>query len=193
MSDEREAYFVTHRSTLVLTVAGLTLIAIAIVVWLVLPPVQSLAPAGDDDCAPAQEADSPAPELMLEQLPGGQLSVQELAGDVILLNTWATWCPPCRKELPALEAVYRRYRERGFIVLGVNIGEARDVVERFVTRSGLTFPILLDPDEASLRAFGTISLPSSFLIDRLGTVRARWIGATCERELEEAILPLLGH
>ena len=57
----------------------------------------------------------------------------------------------------------------------MNIGESGDIVERFVTRSGLTFPILLDPDEASLRGFGTISLPSSFLIDRQGNMRARWI------------------
>ena len=192
MSDEPEGYLITRRSTLVLAVAGMTLIVIAIVVWLVLPQVPGLAPAGDDDCAPAQEANGLAPDLALEQLSGGQLSLQELAGDVVLLNTWATWCPPCRKELPALEAIYRRYREQGFVVLGVNIGETRDLVGSFVTRSGLTFPILLDPDEASLRAFGTISLPSSFLIDRQGTLRARWLGATCERELEEAILPVLG-
>jgi thiol-disulfide isomerase/thioredoxin len=182
-----------RRSTLVLALAGLALIVIAIIAWLALPRVALVTPAGDDDCAPALEADGPAAELALEQLSGGQLTIQDLAGDVLLLNTWATWCPPCRKELPALEAVYRRYRQQGLIVLGVNIGESREIVERFVTRSGLTFPILLDPDEASLPAFGTISLPSSFLIDRQGNVRARWIGATCERELDEAILPVLGN
>ncbi len=193
MTGGRERDIVTRRSTLALAVAGVALIMIAIIAWLALPRVPSLTPAGDDDCAPAQEADGPAPELELEQLSGGRLTLEDLAGEVVLLNTWATWCPPCRRELPALEAVYRRYREQGFVILGVNIGESGDAVERFVTRSGLTFPILLDPDEASLRAFGTISLPSSFLIDRQGNVRARWIGATCERELDETIPPVLGN
>ncbi len=181
-----------RRSTLGLAIAGLALIVVAIVAWFALPRAQALAPASGEDCTPAQEADAVAPELTLEELPGGQLSLQDLAGQVVLVKTWATWCPPCRKELPALEAVHRRYDDQGLTVLGVNIGEGRDEVQRFVTRSGLTFPILLDPDEVSLRAFGSISLPSSFLIDRDGKLRALWLGATCERDLENAILPLLG-
>lgn len=182
-----------RRSTLVLALAGVALIVVAIVAWLALPRAPLLAPTGGEDCAQAQESNAAAPGLVLEQLSGGHLALQDLAGNVLLVNTWATWCPPCREELPALEAVHRRYRDQGLIVLGVNIGEGRDEVQRFVTRSGLTFPILLDPDEASLRAFESISLPSSFLIDRQGHVRARWLGATCERELEEAILPVLGN
>jgi len=181
-----------QRSTFAFAVAGLALIIIAIVAWHALPRAQAFAPAGSEDCAPAQEADAVAPELTLEELSGRELALQGMAGEVVLVNTWATWCPPCRKELPALEAVHRRYDDQGLIVLGVNVGESRDEVQRFVTRSGLTFPILLDPNEDSLRAFGSISLPSSFLIDRDGKVRARWFGATCERELENAILPLLG-
>jgi len=181
-----------RRSPLTLAFAGLALIVVAIVAWYALPREGTLAPAGGEDCAPAQRADAAAPRLTLGLLSGGRLSLEDLAGEVVLVNTWATWCPPCREELPALEAVHRRYDDQGLLVLGVNIGESRDEVQRFVTRSGLTFPILLDPDEEALRAFGSISLPSSFLIDRDGRVRARWFGATCERELEGAILPLLG-
>lgn len=181
-----------RRSTLTLALTGLALIGVAIVAWYALPREGTLAPAGAEDCAPAQQADAAAPKLTLELLSGGRLSLEDLGGEVVLVNTWATWCPPCREELPALEAVHRRYEDQGLRVLGVNIGESRDEVQHFVTRSGLTFPILLDPNEDALRAFGSISLPSSFLIDRDGRVRARWFGATCERELEGAILPLLG-
>lgn len=181
-----------RRSTLSLAAAGVALIVLAFVIWLALARGLSKAPAGGEDCAPAQAVEADAPELTLELLLGGQLALQDLHGDVVLLNTWATWCPPCREELPALEAIHRRYRDQGFTVLGVNIGESRDEVRRFVTRSGVTFPNLLDPDEASLRAFKSISLPSSFLIDRQGVMRARWLGATCERELEDAIRPVLG-
>jgi len=175
-----------------LAAAGLALIGLAIAAWFALPSPGAKAPTPADDCAPAQAVEVEAPDLELEALAGGVVTLDGLLGRTVLLNAWATWCPPCRDELPALEAVSRRHAERGLAVIGVNIGESPQIVQHFIDRSGVTFPIWLDPEEASLRAFGTVSLPSSFLIDMQGVVRARWFGATCERELEAAIQPWLG-
>ncbi len=175
-----------------LAAAGLALIGLAIAAWFTLPSHGATTSTPADDCAPVQAVEVEAPSLGLEALAGGVVTLDGLRGHVVLLNAWATWCPPCRDELPALEAVSRRYADRGLTVIGVNIGESPLTVQNFIDRSGVTFPIWLDPEESSLRAFGTVSLPSSFLIDTQGVVRARWFGATCERELEAAIQPWLG-
>lgn len=176
---------------MLLTLAGTALIVLAGSVWLAQWLRLPQPSAAREDCAQAIAMGPDGPELALTSLAGDAVSLEGLRGSTVLLNTWATWCPPCRDELPALEAIARRYADRGLIVVGVNIGESRATVQSFVDRSGLTFPIWLDPDEASLRAFVTISLPASFLIDPSGVVRARWLGATCERELEAEILPIL--
>lgn len=176
---------------LLLTLAGMVLIVLAGTVWISQRVRFPAGPALSEDCAAAVAAESDAPDLKLTSLAGEEVTLEALRGSTVLLNTWATWCPPCRDELPALEAVARRLADRGLVVVGVNIGETPSAVQSFVERSGLTFLIWLDPGEASLRAFATISLPSTFLIDPAGVVRARWLGATCERELEAAILPIL--
>lgn len=176
---------------LLLTLAGMVLIVLAGAVWVSQRARLPAESAPSEDCAAAVAVESDAPGLTLTTLAGESVSLERLRGSTVLLNTWATWCPPCRDELPALEAVARRYADRGLVVVGVNIGESPSAVRSFVDRSGLTFPIWLDPGEASLRAFAAISLPSTFLIDPSGVVRARWFGATCERELEAAILPIL--
>jgi len=176
---------------MLLTLAGTVLIVLAGAVWITERLRLPADSAASEDCAVAVAVEADAPDLKLMSLAGESVSLKGLRGSTVLLNTWATWCPPCQDELPALEAVARRYADRGVEVVGVNIGESPSTVRSFVDRSGLTFPIWLDPDEATLRAFATISLPSTFLIDPSGVVRARWFGATCERELEAAILPIL--
>lgn len=174
-----------------LAAAGWALIGLAIAAWFVLPSPGAKTSTPVDDCAPARAVEAEVPHLELKALSGGVDTLDGLRGRVVLLNAWATWCRPCRDELPALEAVSRRYAERGLTVIDVNIGESPRTVQGAIDRSGVTFPIWLDPEETSLRAFGTVSLPSSFLIDTRGVVRARWFGATCERELQAALTPWL--
>lgn len=176
---------------LLLALVGLALMGLAAAAWLGRSGRPTSQVPSEDACAVAVRVTAPAPDVRLTSLAGDPVSLEGLQGSVVVFNTWASWCPPCRDELPALEAVWRRYREADLVVVGANIGETQAAVQTFIDRSGLTFPIWLDPDEDSMRAFATISLPSTFLIDPTGTVRARWMGATCERELEAAILPLL--
>lgn len=131
-----------------------------------------------------------APELELTDLAGNTVRLEDYTGDVILLNTWATWCPPCRAEMPDLQEYYRRHQSEGFTILAVNIGESASLVEDFQESQGLTFPIWLDPQEATLRALNTISLPYSVVIDRKGEVQLAWSGATCLSTLETVVTPL---
>ena len=102
----------------------------------------------------------------------------ELRGKVVLLNVWATWCVPCRREMPALQALSRELGGQGLRVVGVSIdgADARGDVEAFVQEAGVGFTILLDPGERVVRTFQTIGLPESFLVARDGTLLFRWRG-----------------
>ena len=143
------------------------------------------------DCVEPMKIDYPAPSIQLMDIAGSTVSLANHKGDVILLNTWATWCPPCRREMPDLEAFFRKHADEGFILLGVNVGEEKETVVQFVDMFHLTFPIWLDPDETTLRSLNSFSLPYSIVIDREGFVRFAWSGATCLSALESTISPML--
>jgi peroxiredoxin len=93
--------------------------------------------------------------------------------------------------MPDLQTFYDNYQDQGFTLIGVNIGESQEQVLGYALENELTFPLWLDPDEASLRTLNTISLPYSIVIDREGTVRYAWSGATCISALENTISPLI--
>jgi thiol-disulfide isomerase/thioredoxin len=120
-------------------------------------------------------------------------SVAELKGQVVYVDFWASWCVPCRRSMPALQSLYRRQRERGFIVVGVNKDpEARDA-ERFLRSFPVTFPLVADGDDAVAKAFGVKAMPSGYLIDRAGVVRQIHHGFTADTEktLEREVEALL--
>lgn len=133
-----------------------------------------------------------APSLRLPTLDGDTASLAALRGRVVLLNIWATWCAPCVREMPALQRVYERYRDRGLEVLAVSTdaapgtrrpdGSVVGLVSEFVDRFGLTFPVALDPSAEVEGRFGTEWLPTTVLIDREGRIRFLEIGA---REWDE--------
>jgi peroxiredoxin len=121
---------------------------------------------------------SPAPAFALPALAGEPIALGDLRGRVVFVNFWATWCPPCRDEAPALERLYRSLREEGFEVVGVSIDDpsARDAVERFRSEFGLSFPLLFDPDKSAYRSFQATGVPETFLIDREGRIVERFVG-----------------
>ena len=137
------------------------------------------------------EVNQPAPELTLFDLDGKQVSLSDFTGQVVLLNNWATWCPPCREEMPAFKAYYEKYREEGFQVVAVEAGQPESEVRDFVEQQGLEFIILLDPENLSLETFQHSSLPNSFVIDRRGHLRLAWLGAINLPTLEKYVTPLL--
>jgi peroxiredoxin len=132
-----------------------------------------------------------APELSLENLAGSTEALTDYRGSVVLVNNWATWCPPCKAEMPTLAAYYNEHRSEGFTIIAIEAGDPVDVVSPFVQIYNLKFPVWLDPNGASLRAFGNGTLPSSYVIDRSGTVRYAWTGEINREMLEKYLAPLL--
>jgi peroxiredoxin len=126
---------------------------------------------------PAPEVDHVAPDFTLPDLEGNQISLSTYKGRVVLLNFWATWCPPCRLEMPTMEKAYRKYRDKGFEVVAVSVDAGpKSSVKSFLKELGLSFQVLLDPDMETLRAFRGFSLPTTVVIDRQGVIRSRELG-----------------
>lgn len=134
----------------------------------------------------ALEKGEMAPSLELPRLEGGTLSLEELRGKVVLLNIWATWCPPCVKEMPSMQRVYDKHRDEGFAIVAVAVddhpgvrqpdGRIEGLVSEFVDRLGLTFPVVVDSTGDTERRFDTDYLPTTFLIDREGRIRVKEVG-----------------
>jgi peroxiredoxin len=165
---------------------GTGLIVLGIVLFFVLQASAS-APRDDEFSTIPAEVNYSAPELELTDLNGNPVALTDYLGSVVLVNMWATWCPPCKAEMPDLQAFYEKYKDDGFVIIGINDGEPADLVEPFVSEYGLTFPVWLDEQYLSEQAFNTINLPSSYVIDRTGTVRLMWIGAISPRILEQHV------
>ncbi|MCO6440368.1 MAG: TlpA family protein disulfide reductase [Nitrococcus mobilis] len=128
---------------------------------------------------PAGATTRPAPEYTARVLGGSEeVTLASLRGQVVLLNTWATWCVPCRQEMPGFEALYRKYRERGFTVVGVNIDEGRTdaSVERYIEALEVSFPIWRDARNRFSKRFRVLGVPETFLIDRAGRIVHHWRG-----------------
>ncbi len=121
----------------------------------------------------------------------GDITIDNLKGKVVVLNFWATWCPPCKKEMPLLEATYNKYKEKGLIVLGVNYNEDSETITKFVKEMGITFPVALDRDFKVTKAYGVLALPTTFFIDRNGIIRDRFRGEITEEVLSSKVLPLI--
>ena len=113
----------------------------------------------------------PAPELNLPRLDGGRIDLGELRGRVVLVNFWAVWCPPCRKEMPSMERLSKMMAQRPFTILASNAGETPEQIRPFLNEVPLTFPILLDQDSARMKAWRVFVLPTSFIVDKQGQIR----------------------
>jgi len=126
----------------------------------------------------------PAPELALESLDGRQVSLSQYRGSVVLVNFWATWCGPCNSEIPALEAAYRANKDRGFVILGVDVGDTPQAVQAFVSNKGISYPVLLDEGGRMLVRYGGLGVPMSALVDQDGIIRERHVGGISKAKLE---------
>lgn len=152
--------------------------------------------AGDDEASVrAPEIGKPAPSYHAVSLTGDSVSLQQSRGRVVLLNVWATWCHPCRQEIPVLQALHERYAARGLDLVGVSV-DARgeeDTIREFAADFRMTYPLWLDPDERVQTTFFAIGVPATFLIDRGGVLRWRHVGpvrasdSSLVRALERAL------
>jgi peroxiredoxin len=119
-----------------------------------------------------------APEFRLQSLERAAVTLSSFRGKVVMVHFWATWCPPCVEELPALERLHRSLADRDFSLLAISVDEGGPgVVNEFMKRNGLTLPVLLDPDRSIAGRYGTFKFPETYLVDRNGIVRHKVIGA----------------
>lgn len=118
-----------------------------------------------------------APSFHLTTNKGSTVTNTSFGGELLLVNFWATWCPPCVEEMPSLEQFHRKYGPRGVVVLGVNVDQGEQLYQRFVERSGITFANAFDPEAKIGARFGTFRYPETYLIDRKGRVLEKFVGA----------------
>jgi len=128
------------------------------------------------------EIDSPAPDFSLKTISGDTATLSDYAGRVVLINYWATWCLPCRAEMPLLQQYAERYGD-DLVVLAINNGEPADEVEAFIRELDLTLPVLLDPEETVTQLYRIRGFPTTLFIDRDGKIRYQHIGILNEGQL----------
>jgi peroxiredoxin len=147
--------------------------------------VQLGSPAPTTTLAPAPIVGAPAPDFELDVPQGDPIRLSDLRGKVVLLNFWATWCGPCRVEMPTLQEKYERWREAGFTILGVNFDESPEAVLEFKQELGLSFPLLLDPGGRVQRLYNIRGYPSTVIVDEQGVIRIIHIGILTEGQLQD--------
>jgi peroxiredoxin len=176
---------------LVILGAGLILLGLAAIIAWPREPASTKVDPGNGRTVPVS-VEYAAPDLTLQDLAGAEHSLAEYRGKVVLVNLWATWCPPCTAEMPTLLAYYHDHAAQGFVIVAISDGDPAPAVADFVREYSLTFPVWLDPTYiATEKAFKTRNLPSSFVIDREGTIRLRWVGEIDRTALEDYVTPLI--
>jgi peroxiredoxin len=178
--------------SLIMLVVGVGLVLIAVAVFLALPSAQAEVQQAGSSAIPVS-VNFPAPEVRLTDLGGKPVALADYKGQVILYNAWATWCPPCKEEMPTLEAYYQEHKNAGFVIVAIEDGEPVSEVAAFAKSYSLSFPVWPDPKYVATTAFKTNGLPTSFVIDRSGTVRLTWTGAITRSALEKYVTPLLSE
>jgi peroxiredoxin len=118
----------------------------------------------------------PAPDFRLAGADGATVALSDLRGKTVLVNFWATWCPPCAAETPALEALHRRLGGRGLVVLGISVDESWEAVRPFVARYGVTYTVLLDAGAETARRYGTWKYPETYLVTGGGQIVRKYVG-----------------
>jgi peroxiredoxin len=120
---------------------------------------------------PGSAVSADAPDFQLPTRDGGKVRLDDLRGQVVMINFWASWCGPCRQEFPVLEQMYRKYRPMGFTLLAVNVESDSADAERFLAATPVTFPVAFDRENAVSGSYGVSAMPTTLIVDRKGQVR----------------------
>ena len=134
---------------------------------------------------------APMGDFTLTDLTGKSVHLSDYAGKPVLINAWATWCPPCKAEMPTLNQYYQAHRNQGLVLLAVNAGDPQNTTADFISQNGLSFPVLLDPGARVLDAMGINDFPTSVFIGRNGVVMSVHLGSYTPQTLEADITPFL--
>jgi peroxiredoxin len=159
----------------------MALVAVAGIVWIRVSRVPPDA-AQRDGATVAPMTGFLAPDFALTTLEGERAQLSDLRGSPVIVNFWATWCPPCRAEMPELEAVWRQYKDTGLVLLGVDQAESANVVAQFARGAlGVTFPILLDTNLAVRDQYAVRALPTTVFIDAAGRIQDVKVGGPLDK------------
>ena len=166
---------------------ALALITIALLGLLVVQactPSSQAIQGGQQEASVGINVGEIAPDFTLTDLDGNELSLSDFRGKAVFINFWATWCPPCRAEMPEIESVYQDYKDKGVVVIGVDILETEELVREFVQRGGYTWTFVIDQTGEVSARYNIQAIPTSFFIDREGVIQAINIGAMTKRAME---------
>ena len=165
----------------------------AVIWWIEYRPGDNVSPTGErygpvdlpSALAPvgakiAAEEGALAPDFLLESLRADEMRLSDFRGRAVVLNFWATWCAPCRREIPELVEAYDRYRDEGLVILAVNLQEGRGIVSPYAEDFGMEFPILIDRDGEVGDDYRLLGLPQTYFVDRDGVIRSMFIGPILE-------------
>ncbi len=136
-------------------------------------------------------AGSIAADFRLPNLDGVETTLESQRGKLVMLNFWATWCGPCRSEMPALQKTYESLKDQGLVLLGINVGETREQVKAYAAELHLSFPLLLDSDSKTARSYRVYGLPTTVFVDRKGVILEVAVGALDERTLDSRLKRML--
>lgn len=179
-----------RRSAALYTLGGLLIgLALGLGIFLAVPMRQATGSSGPQTYGGALQGDQ-APEFSLEDTLGTRHNLADYRGQVVLLNFWATWCAPCKLEMPAIQERYDDHQGQGFQVLAVDFDESSSTVKAFADELNLTFPLLLDPGGEVQKQYRIRGYPTSVFLDRDGVVRNVYVGIMTERQLDQALSEL---
>ena len=166
-------------------------LAVAVALLSIAGCVSATSPDTSAAAAGEQTTVEPAPEMTLKDIDGREVSLSDYEGQVVLLNFWATWCGPCKIEMPWFVEFQRQYKDQGFTVLAVSLDEEFDGVKPFAEQYKLNFPVLLGSDEVADKFGGIVALPTTLMIDKAGQIVNRHTGLVGRDDYEAEIQELL--
>src|SRR5436309_2139482 len=138
---------------------------------------------------------APAPDFRLRSFAGPPIVLSAYRGNIVVLNFWASWCVPCREEMPNLERTWQEFRTQGVVVLGINVADDYDDAAVFLKKLAITYPSVFDPEQTRLRAYGVVGLPTTFFLDPRMQLRDKvpggYVGPDGYQHLRREILGLL--
>ena len=188
--------FKQYRSHFFLSKGVLFILAVTIIIGVL--AIQGCTPSAQDitrqpgppppsELPPVPEVGRQAPDFTLTDLEGNSVTLSDFRDKVVFINFWATWCPPCRAEMPEIEAIYQEYQNKDVVVIGIDILEAEDEVRQFVQEGGYSWTFVIDTTGGVTADYGVTAIPASFFLDKEGVIRAVNIGAMTKRAMESQL------
>jgi len=165
-------------------ILGLLVILAGLVIYSLLFYPLDAPPEGDNPTPPNTGQIDLAPDFSLTDLDGNTVSLSDYRGQKnVYINFWASWCGPCKLEMPDIEEIHREYEDKDLVVLTVNVGESQNVVEKYINSNGFSFPVLLDPEMAVSKLYKVNSIPVSIFIDKEGKIINQRVGLLTKEQM----------